>query len=492
MKPNILFINVDQMRHDCLSLLNHSVVETPNIDQLALDGVSFENAYSATPTCVPARAAILTGMGQRSHGRVGYEDKIPWDYERTMPGELANAGYHTQCIGKMHVYPTRKLCGFHNVVLHDGYMHYNRFKDRTTTVESFDATDDYLNWLRDKAGYHHDITDLGLDCNASTMARPWHLPEELHPTNWVVTQSIDFLRRRDPSKPFFLKMSFVRPHPPFDPPQVFFDQYIHSDLPNPVVGNWADHADTERNGLNPVTKKGIVPKNRFKRAQAAYYALITQIDYQIGRFLNKLQEFGELHNTVILFASDHGELLGDHHLFAKALPYEGSAKIPFIISDPGNHLHLNKGTVGSDHIIELRDIMPTLLDAAGVPVPAQVEGKSVLPLARGKKTHWRAYIHGEHAYGADSYHYITNGKAKYIWFSQTGKEQFFDLEEDPDELNNQADNPEYSERIVYWRKKLITELVGREEGYTDGQKLIAGREPRTYLKEALQPVTNSL
>lgn len=485
MKPNILFINVDQMRSDCLSLLNHPVVETPNIDQLALDGVSFENAYSATPTCVPARAAILTGKGQQSHGRVGYEDEIPWNYQHTLPGELANAGYHTQCVGKMHVYPTRKLCGYHNVILHDGYMHYNRFKDQTNTVESFDSTDDYTNWLRDKAGNHHDITDLGLDCNASTMARPWHLSEELHPTNWVVTQSIDFLRRRDPSKPFFLKMSFVRPHPPFDPPQAFFDQYIHSDIPDPVIGSWAEHEDADRNGLSPVAKKGIVPKNRLKRARAAYYALITQIDYQIGRFMNKLQEFGELHNTVILFASDHGELLGDHNLFAKALPYEGSAKIPFIVSDPGDCLNLKKGAAVSEQIIELRDIMPTLLDVADVPVPEGVEGKSVLPLADDKTPQWREYIHGEHAYGWDSYHYITNGKEKYIWFSQTGKEQFFDLEKDPDELYSQDNNREYSERLDYWRQKLIMELDGREEGYTDGRELIVGRQPRTYLREAM-------
>ncbi|GAA0591530.1 arylsulfatase [Virgibacillus siamensis] len=484
MKPNILFINVDQMRYDCLSLLNHPVVETPNIDQLALDGVTFENAYSATPTCVPARAAILTGMRQQSHGRVGYEDKIPWDYEHTLPGELADGGYHTQCVGKMHVYPTRKLCGYHNVVLHDGYMHYNRFKDQTTTNASFDSTDDYINWLRDKAGSHHDLTDLGLDCNASTVARPWHLAEELHPTNWVVTQSIDFLRRRDPSKPFFLKMSFVRPHPPLDPPQVFFDQYIHSDIPDPVVGNWADCEDDDRNGLRPDAKKGIVPKNRLKRAQAAYYALITQIDYQVGRFLDKLQEFGLLHNTVILFASDHGELLGDHHLFAKALPYEGSAKVPFIVSDPGNHLNLKKGT-GVSEAVALRDIMPTLLDTAGVQPPASVEGKSVLPLAQGKAVPWRSYIHGEHAYGSDSYHYITNGKEKYIWFSQTGKEQFFDLMKDPKELNSQENNPEYSERLDFWREKLIMELDGREEGYSDGEKLIPGRQPRTYLQEAV-------
>src|SRR5699024_762778 len=146
----------------------HPVVETPNLDRLARSGVLFENAYSATPTCVPARASILTGMKPRNHGRVGYEDGVPWNYEHALPGELADAGYHTQCVGKMHVYPTRNPCGFHNVVLHDGYMHYNRFKHHTTTMESQEHTDDYLNWLREKQGADVDFLDLGLDCNAST------------------------------------------------------------------------------------------------------------------------------------------------------------------------------------------------------------------------------------------------------------------------------------------------------------------------------------
>ncbi len=150
MKPNILLITVDQMRADCLSILGHPAVETPYLDQLAEGGVLFSNAYTATPSCIPARAALLTGMGQASHGRVGYADKVPWNYERTLPGELANAGYHTQCIGKMHVYPTRKLMGFHNIELHDGYMHYKRFKHQTNTLESFEYCDDYLIWLRDK------------------------------------------------------------------------------------------------------------------------------------------------------------------------------------------------------------------------------------------------------------------------------------------------------------------------------------------------------
>lgn len=485
MKPNVLLIMVDQMRADSLSILDHPIVDTPNLDQLARDGVLFKNAYAATPSCVPARAAVLTGMSQQSTGRVGYEDKVPWDYKHTMPSEFAKAGYHTQAIGKMHVYPTRNLCGYHNVMLHDGYMHYNRFKFNTLASASFDQTDDYLPWLRERAGSHIDITDLGLDCNSSTVARPWHLAEELHPTNWVTTQSIDFLRRRDPTKPFFLKMSFVRPHPPFDPPQVYYDMYKDLDLPDSPIGDWVDTEDESRNGLNPVTAKGIVPKRRLNQAQAAYYGLITHIDHQIGRFLMAMEEYGVRDNTVILFVSDHGELLGDHHLFRKTLPYEGSAKIPFILSDRGGYLNIEKNSYLNE-VVELRDIMPTLLDIAGIDIPETVEGESVLPLLRQEESAWRDYLHGEHEYADQSYHYITNGKEKYIWYSQTGLEHFFDLEKDPQELTDLIEEPMYLKRIGLRREQLIRELVNREEGCSDGKALIVGRPGKPTLNHVLK------
>ncbi|MGZ9586797.1 arylsulfatase [Paenibacillus marinisediminis] len=486
-KPNILLITVDQMRYDCLSVAGHPIVETPNLDELALRGVRFDQAYSATPSCVPARAALLTGQSQRKTGRVGYQDRVPWNYETTLPGELAKAGYHTQCVGKMHTYPVRNLLGFHNVVLHDGYLHHNRNKHSISVQEHYDEVDDYVQWLRERVP-DADMLDLGLDCNASTVARPWHLPEKLHPTNWTVTQSIDFLRRRDPSKPFFLMMSFVRPHPPFDPPQAYLDLYEDADIPDPVVGDWAKTDYTGNEGLVSTTAEGIVPKRRLKKAMAAYYALITHIDHQIGRFLQVLSEYGERENTIILFASDHGELLGDHHLFRKVLPYNGSARVPFIVNDPGNHLGLDNGTVRSE-VVEMRDIMPSLLDAAGVAIPDTVDGDSIWKLARKSKPNtdtpsspeWRAYLHGEHSYGNASNHWITNGKEKYIWFSQTGEEQYFDLILDPNELHNAVNDEDKQERIGYWRSILIHELDGREEGYSDGERLIVGCKPVSVL-----------
>jgi len=474
MQPNVVLISTDQMRGDCIGALGHPVVETPNLDALCRNGISFTHAYSATPTCIPARAALLTGLSQKSHGRVGYKDGVPWNYRTTLPQVFTDAGYQTQCVGKMHAFPVRSQMGFQNVTLHDGYFHFSRL-EYTPYAESWERTDDYIHWLREhRPGA--DLIDTGLECN-SWVARPWIYDEMLHPTNWVVSQSIDFLRRRDPRKPFFLHMSFVRPHPPFDPPRVYFDQYSHAPLPDSPIGDWADAEDRERNGLRPSGGSGVINENALKRAKAAYHALITHIDHQIGRFTQKLFESGTFLNTIILFTSDHGELLGDHNLFGKRLPYEGSTRVPFILSCPGGN-----GAV-CESPVELRDVMPTLLDCAGIDIPACVEGKSVLHLLNGETTDWREYIHGEHTLsGNNSAQFIVSEKEKYIWFSKDGREQYFNLENDRQETRDLSKDARYRDRVAELRRCLIQELTGREEGFTDGERLIPGRKTVTCLK----------
>lgn len=235
---------------------------------------------------------------------------------------------------------------------------------------------------------------------------------------------------------------------------------------------------------DPTSSFTNLPKRRLDRARAAYYALITHLDDQIGRLINGLQEYGVLNETLILFTSDHGEMMGDHHYFRKSLPYEGSAKIPFIVFDPGETLGLLAGS-RLDSIVELRDIMPTFLEAAGVQIPFTVEGQSVLPLCRGDQTLWRSYIHGEQAYGEKSHHFLTDGREKFIWYSQTGEEQYFDLAADPSEKINAIGCIDKFERIKEWRERLIHELEGREEGFVNNGEWIAGR-PISHILKASQ------
>lgn len=476
-RPNVVFIMTDQWRGDCLGCYGHPVVETPHLDHLAQQGVRFSQAYTATPSCIAARAGLFTGMCQRNHGRVGYKDGVPWNYEHTLAGEMAAAGYHTQAVGKMHVYPARNLMGFHNVVLHDGYLHFER-----KAGKNYDLVDDYMPWLRNKIGSDADMIPHGLNCN-SWVARPWPYGEETHPTTYVTTMAIDFLRRRDPTKPFFLFASYHRPHPPLDPPQVYFDQYINQEFPPVPMGDWADQ-QAQMKGIDGTMGLGFMGQRQLHRARAAYYAQITHIDHQIGRLMEYLLEYDVLQNTMFVFSSDHGELLGDHNLFRKVLPYDGSTRVPLIVTPPASW-QCKRGSV-SDAVVELRDIMPTILDACNVPIPETVDGQSVLPLARGEPAEWREYLHGEHAAGNLSNHWITDGRCKYAWFSQTGREQFFDLANDPQELHDLIDDEGVQGQVQRCRQWLIEELTGREEAYTDGQRLVVGRPVKPVLDVAVR------
>lgn len=480
-QPNILLIMVDEMRGDCLSCADHPDVKTPHIDHIASNGIRFENAYSSCPSCIPARAALFTGMSQKNHGRVGYQDGIRWEYENTLAGELTKSGYETHCCGKMHVHPLRSLQGFMGVDLCDGYLHAYR-KCSTPYYENQNVADDYFYELKEKLGVTRDITDTGLGCN-SWVARPWPYEEALHPTNWVTDKSLDFLRRRDRDKPFFLMTSYVRPHAPYDAPELFFKMYQNKELRPPVKGDWDDLENLKKNARNVNNDTGPMDEELIRQQMIGYYACITHVDYQIGRLLQALDDQEVTEDTIILFLSDHGELLSDHALVRKARPYRGSAQVPFIIS--GNSRYVTHNGSVTDTLVELRDVMPTLLDFANRSIPDSVDGFSLRKeIESGQKEEHREYLHGEHSYASASNHFVVTKKDKYIWYSQKNEEneQYFNLEHDPYETKNEIHKECYNERVQALREHMISELVGRPEGYTDGTQLIVGCQPRAYIK----------
>ncbi|MCD4850102.1 arylsulfatase [Arthrobacter sp. AK01] len=472
-QPNVILICVDEWRGDCLSSDGHPHLETPHLDELARNGVRFSKGYSATPSCVPARAALFTGQSQERHGRVGYNDGVPFHavHPVTVQDQFRKGGYHTQAIGKMHVWPERSRLGFDDVILHDGYLHHARREHQ----QHFAMFDDYVPWLRRQPGMGPDAEyfDHGVNCN-SIVARPWDKAENLHPTHWIGTQAIEWMHRRDPVKPFFLYLSFHRPHPPYDPPSWAFEQYLNIPAYEAVEGNWEHHWDDHRQDGDYQASYGRMPDHVVHRARAGYYGLMAQIDLQINRIKESLADFGLADNTVIAFTSDHGEMMGDHHMFRKAVPYEGSARVPFIIANAPAAKDSAHGSV-VDHVVELRDIMPTLLDLAGLPIPDSVDGKTLAPLVRGQSTEAvREVLHGEHVYWGQNLHWLTDGHHKYIWGSGKGTEELFNLDADPKECNNLADDARYKGELQKWRQRMVEVLTGREEGYVVDGSLVPG------------------
>lgn len=463
-RPNVVLICADQWRGDCLSIAGHPVVRTPHLDELALSGTRFARAYSGAPTCVPARVTLMTGLSAQHHGRLGYLDGVPFRHATTLAGEFGRHGYQTQAIGKMHVYPERSRIGFDNVILHDGYIGFTRRQNRP--VEDYD---DYLPWLRERTGDPGaEDTDTGLHCN-SMEARPWNRAEELHPTNWLATTAAAWLHRRDPDVPFFLYLSFHRPHPPYDPPAWAFEEYLDTPMPPPPVGDWAeDFRDLHEAGLH--TAHGAeVDERTLRRARAGYYGHMTHIDGQIHRVIQALREHRLDENTIIAFTSDHGEMAGDHQLFRKALPYEGSARVPLLLSGPD----IPAGAV-RDGVVELRDIMPTLLTAADLPVPDGLDGAALTTMARtGEGV--RDHLHGEHVLEGESLQWLTDGRHKYVWRSRSGTEHLFDLADDPQELHNLAASANQRGDLQQWRARLVEVLTGRPEGFVESGRLVPGR-----------------
>jgi len=476
-KPNVILICADQMRADCIVSAGHPVIQTPYLNQLCMRGTRFDRAYAACPSCVPARASLYTGLNQRTHGRVGYQDAVPWNYPVTLAGEFSKNGYQTQAIGKMHVYPERSLMGFHNVVLHDGYLHVARSQN----ARNLEMIDDYIPWLSKQLGRQADYFEHGLNCNSYT-ARPWDKEEYLHPTNFIVHEAIKFLKERDETKPFMLYLSFHRPHPPLDPPAWAFEQYMNIKMPPPPVGKWTEMLKPWHQNHAPDLSCGILTEEQLRRARAGYYGHITHMDHQINRFLEILHEFGVAQNSYVCFLADHGDMLGDHNLYRKSLPYEGSARVPLIISGPGI-----KRNCASKELIELSDVMPTLLECADLPIPESIEGHSFLPLAKGEKANGeRQFVHGEHPiFMGGGMQYIVKDSYKYIWFSKDGHEQLFNLNTDPQEMEDLSKHSSSKETLTSLRNLLVKELSGREEGYSDGSKLITGRPARNVLSHAL-------
>lgn len=317
----------------------------------------------------------------------------------------------------MHVSPPRKLCGFHHIDLHDGYLHATRNTNNDVRF-SYEHTDDYFHWLKQQVSHPIDLNDAGLDCN-SWVARSFPYEERLHPTNWATEKAIDFLRWRDTDQPFFLKLSYVRPHSPLDSPEHYFDMYmdLFKELSHEEFTNWVKDMGHELPVDTVDGLRGTLSIIDYKRMLAGYYGLITHIDHQINRFLIHLQENLLLQDTILLFTSDHGDQLGEHALFRKGYPYQGSIHIPLIIWDPGENIAAKdklKTTV--DDIIELRDVLPTLIDLTQQALVTDVDGYSIKPLLfKDNQESWKDYLHGKHISGAYSSQFILKKEWKYIW-----------------------------------------------------------------------------
>ena len=462
-RKNVMLITADQWPGALLGCAGHPVVQTPTLDQLARNGVRYSHAYSESPICIPARRTLMTGTTTRTHGDRVFGTTTPMpEGLTTLPQAFRDAGYQAYSVGKLHVYPPRDRIGFDDALLgEEGRPHMG-------------AIDDYEMFLADRG--HVGQQFAGGMNNNGYMHRPWHLPEDCHPTNWATQTMCRVIKRRDPTRPSFWYLSYTAPHPPLTPLADYMDHYRSFAPPEALWADWCD--DGER--LPYPLKMGrnfwrMLPPAALTEMRRAFYALCTHIDHQLRVVLGTLREEGLLDDTVILFTADHGDMLGDFGLYAKRVFYDGSARVPMILMGAAGDARTPPGTT-DNRLVGLADVMPTLLELAGVDVPATVEGVGMTGPAR------HATLYGDCLDNNGATRMIHDGRHKLIWYPAGNDIQLFDLVQDPHERCNVAEAPEYAAVRATLTAALCARLWGIdvEQGWArDG--VLVGYDPGPYV-----------
>jgi len=485
-RPNVLFIMTDQMRADCMSCAGHPVVRTPNLDELAGDGVRFRRAYVQSAVCGPSRMCFYTGRYPHANRSPWNEVPLPAD-EKTMGHYFADGGYRAALCGKTHYTPDP---------LGDPRAQPAEGIRRTTLagLETWELNDGrgegWLDHLR-SAGYPDEVVrdpfsvDAPPDGGRDHAAYPTRFEREDSDTAFMTDRAMAFMKDAGES-PWFLHLSYFKPHLPIVAPYPYNALYDPADSPAPnrspeeLARSHPFHVPfrVERGGV-AYDDEGV-----WRQRRATYYGLITEIDDQLGRLFRFMKERGLWEDTVIVFTSDHGEYVGDHWMFEKELFYDEAYNVPFIVRDPRSCADGTRGAA-MDDFVESLDVLPTCMDVCGLGGPggldrpggpAVLQGRSLVPLLRGERPgDWRTEVYADW----DFRFYWTPKKLgippekcrgwmvrddrfKY-WHFNGMPDVLFDLEKDPCELRNVAEDARYAGVIQDLRVRLMDWRMSNED-----------------------------
>ena len=452
-QPNVLLISTDHWPASLLGCAGHPAIQTPTLDQLAANGIRFTNAYAECPVCIPARRTLMTGTTPRTHGDRVFQESLPMPDLPTLAATFGEAGYQTYGVGKLHVYPQRDRIGFDDVILDEEGR------------QIYGVVDDYELWLGDQ-GFAGRYFEHGMGNNEYSY-RPWFLPEETHATNWAANQMCRVIKRKDPNRPAFWFLSFRHPHPPLLPVQDYLDLYrdMGVEIDMPFVGEWTELEDPCFSLQVDFDRGSNLTSEQIRGARLAFYALCTHIDHQLRVVIGTLREEAQLDNTIICFTSDHGDSLGNHNLWAKRTFFESSANIPLLLMGVKGDNRVGHHRV-DDRLVGWQDVMPTLLDLAGIEIPDSVEGVSMVG------DHKREWFYGECDEGLRATRMICDGRYKLIYYATGNFSLLFDLEEDPQEMNNLANSPDHTGILNQLTETLMGQLYGEDESWIKDGKLV--------------------
>ena len=460
-QPNILFIMTDQQRSDTIAALDNRQIRTPTLDSLVQNGIAFTNCYTPSPVCVAARSATITGLPPHLNGCTS-NNKSPLG-ARSIMQVLQSQGYRTHGIAKMHFNPqVDALWGFDSRDISE---------EGAREPSSRNDFHDYLS----QHGFGHVLEPQGIRSEMYYLPQPSQLPARHHHSTWVADRAIDFLSERVDHRPFFLWASFIKPHPPFEAPTPWNKLYRAADMLPPHRPEGFEQLLTYWNRYQNRYKyrdKGY-DEMLFRAMKAMYYACISFIDFNIGRILEALGD--DIDNTLILYTSDHGELLGDYGSVGKRSMLNPAVKIPLIVKAPDSSLRDQR----IDTPVSLLDIFPTFAAASAADAaPPSPEGSDLCAIASGEVQ--REFVYSQFSEGNTGLYMIAGREFKYVYSAADRKEWLFDLRVDPSKTKNWAGNPRYTERLSALRRKLIERF--ENDGYDSAVEEGAWREyePPTF------------
>lgn len=471
-RPNIIFFMADQHNSNSMGCAGHPNVKTPALDWIAQNGVRFTNAYCNNPICAPSRLSFVSGQYPHTHRFLGNNNFDANDSNpNTIGALLRRYGYQTAQIGKAHMIKKWD---------EEAYEHI-RYCDLCDADRNDPTTNHYFRYLVD-----HGVADMYED-GALPSSHEYNkkqsaiaaLPYKHSNEHWTGQESLDFLKKRDQGRPFFLHMSFERPHPNWMPAAE------HANLYNPdeiqLAEDYIDWWERQWQGRPAFITdfmKGAMAKfenqEALKKALASHFALVTVIDSEIGKIIDFLSEIDELDNTVIVYSADHGDFAGDHGVINKNIGiYESIHKIPFLVKYPNS-----PSNITSNAIIESVDLLPTICELANVPIPEGIDGCSIIPAVEGKSNGKQfAICEWDFPEPQRRVNAIRTQRYRLVYYSHSLGGELYDHERDPYELYNLWDNPEYQKVRMELQELLFDQvnMYARKSDF-DGDALKSVKE----------------
>jgi choline-sulfatase len=457
-RKNVLMIMTDQHTPSALGIQGSTVAKTPHLDALAQTGVRFDHAYCADPVCVPSRASLLTGL--YTHNHKTYDNQTPWPFEnKTMAHALSEAGYMTALIGKMHFVDAQTHGFDYKLDFNDWYQSLGP-RTRLRAEEIVDPNsgsglpqiDDL--W-RDQGDPWTGVIEHDNREGYVAVGRISALPEQDHFESFVARESIRFLRNHGAKQPFFLTCSFLKPHDPFMPAERFAKMFHPQEMNLPASWNKVDLSTVPRFiqdniRYNSATPELIAPEAAKIRI-ALYYAGLAQADDCIGKVLQELQTLGLDQDTIVIYTSDHGEMLGTHGLWQKDIFYEPSAGVPLIVRAPG----VTPKNAVCETPVSLVQMFRTVTDLCGLPAAPGLDGSGFADSLRNPQETKDNEIFAElDLNGRRAGYMIRAGNFKYCYYVHDTPE-LYDLHADPDEMRNLAQLPEYKSQAQQMQERLF-------------------------------------